>query len=314
LVSNMFYRAFILIQITECIIGLIALPMVHYGYLVKAALHINLKALLSLYFHICIVYAVIILTCRMYEAVLWLSYRNPCDMFPSRGAYHFYAVMEMYCLMHMISLQLVVGFERVVATIFVHTYESWKRTSPLFIFATFIFPGAVTLWIYHDVEFVEPNLSCFTDQSAVKLKVDFISVLVILFGLVGLTVQSILANINKKRTARLIDKPLTVRYQLSENIAGTTLTSYLQLSQVLATIVFSAMMLACSEVHLGLIENERDINYIIKEGVIPLAVAILPFLTRHLLKKRQIRRNNLIQQSVLQPTSVYSVMLEQQWK
>ncbi|VDO24599.1 unnamed protein product [Haemonchus placei] len=78
----------------------------------------------------------------MYEAVLWISYRNPCDMFPARGAYHFYAVMEMYCLMHMISLQMV----------------------------------------------------------------------------------------------------------------------------VLATIVFSAMMLACSEVHLRLIENERDINYIIKEG------------------------------------------------
>ncbi|VDO24597.1 unnamed protein product [Haemonchus placei] len=69
---------------------------------------------------------------QLYEFTLWTTYRNPCDMFPSRIAYTIYGIAEMYCLMHMLSLQFVISIERTVATIYVDTYESCRRTFAIF--------------------------------------------------------------------------------------------------------------------------------------------------------------------------------------
>ncbi|XGW27035.1 hypothetical protein V3C99_007542 [Haemonchus contortus] len=305
LISNRLYRVFQVIQVIECIVALIALPVVHYKFLIRSALHINLKALLCLHFHVGMVYVLTVLTSKLlqlYEFTLWTTYRNPCDMFPSRIAYTIYGIAEVYCLMHMLSLQFVISIERTEATIYVDTYESCRKTfAILFVTATFVIPGAKIIYIYKGVVFTEPNICCFTDQSMVKDKIKEMSVLAILFSLVSLAMQRTLSVINKRRTTTtLITKPLTTRYQLHENIAGTSLASGLQILEVSSSILYAILTLICSELHLGLVTNERDTNLIAKEGcyIIPLAVAILPFLALHLLRKRKRIRSNLIQQSV----------------
>ncbi|KAK5977664.1 hypothetical protein GCK32_008106 [Trichostrongylus colubriformis] len=322
LAANPLYRSFQLIQAIECIVALISLPIVHFMFLLRAALHMNLKALLCLYFLICFAYVLTVFTCLMYELVLWQTCRNPCDMFPSRRMYTFYSITELYCLLHMSSMQVVISFERAVATIYVDTYESWRAPSAVFFaLSTFMIPGILTTYIYAGVVFTEPNLCSFTDQSMVKNKISEVSVLVILSCLLGVAVQRVLATVNRKRSARSIAKPFTTRYQLSENIAGTDLTSNLQILQVSASILYAVLSLICIGIPLGKAENERDTNLIAKEGcyIIPLAVAILPFLTLHVLKKRQRLRNNAIQQSVTRTTAddqmaVYANMLRQQWE
>ncbi|PIO68296.1 hypothetical protein TELCIR_09921, partial [Teladorsagia circumcincta] len=175
----------------------------------------------------------------IYEAALWITHRTPCDIIPPRPVYTFYTITEVYFLMHMLGMQLVMTVERTMATIYVDTYESWSATSAIyFIIATFVIPGAMVLYFYKGAVFTEPNLHCFTDQSLVKDRI----------------------------SEGLITKPLTTRYQLSENIAGTSLTASLQTLQVAASVLYSVLTLVCSELHLGIAVNERDTNLLTKEG------------------------------------------------
>ncbi|KAK6051314.1 hypothetical protein COOONC_11181 [Cooperia oncophora] len=136
LVSHPIYRSFQLFEVISCVIALIAHPVVYYKFLSSSALHNNLKRLIGLLFIVNMIYAISVLTTLIYQAVLWLTHRNPCDLIPKRTFYIYYKIIELYTLLCMLVLQVLMNVERTIATAYVNSYESWKKSSGLiYIFA-----------------------------------------------------------------------------------------------------------------------------------------------------------------------------------
>ncbi|RCN35244.1 hypothetical protein ANCCAN_18899, partial [Ancylostoma caninum] len=162
------------------------------------------QALLCLYYLVGLLYVLVVLSCLIYQVVLWLTFRNSCDMFPSRSAYTFFNLCELYCLMYLLASQPLMSLERTIATIYVDTYErSTKKTSAmLYMLAALLIPGCLVYYVCHDVHFTEPNLSCFTDQSQMSDNITTVSMLAILLSLSSVLTQRVLAFVNSKRKAR----------------------------------------------------------------------------------------------------------------
>ncbi|EYC46300.1 hypothetical protein Y032_0402g812 [Ancylostoma ceylanicum] len=198
------------------------------------SLHINLKALLCLYYQFGLLYVLIVLSCLVYQTVLWLTFRNPCDMFPSRSAYTFFNLCELYCLMYLLASQPLMSLERTIATIYVDTYErSTRKASAIFyVIAALLIPGFLVYYVCNDVYFTEPNLSCFTDQSAMSDRIAAVSMLAILLSLSSVLTQRVLAVINARRKARAVGLHLSTAYQLSENVAATSFVSWILFLQL----------------------------------------------------------------------------------
>ncbi|KAK6029480.1 hypothetical protein OSTOST_04409, partial [Ostertagia ostertagi] len=141
----------------------------------------------------------------IYQALLWLNHREPCDIFPKRSFDSFYGIIILYFLFYMLILQPVMSFERAVATIYVNSYESWNKTSGIiYVFVSGVIPSGMVLYVCAGASFNEPNLSCSTVKTAVRGRVAAISLLAIIVSLISVVVQQILAIINKKRCLRLV--------------------------------------------------------------------------------------------------------------
>ncbi|KAK6746552.1 hypothetical protein RB195_000057 [Necator americanus] len=322
LVSNPLYRCFQLIQVIECIIAIVSLPLVYCRYIQSAAFHINLKILLCLYYQIAGVYVLVVLICTIFQAVLWLTSRNPCDVYPSRFAHEFFNLSELYCLLYLLASQPLVSLERTIATLRVDTYEkcSKKSAAVLYVIASLAIPGGLLYYVYHDVRFTEPHLSCFSDQSKATDRITIVSALAIFLSLSSVIVQKILTFINSKRKTRATDTRLSTQYQLSENIAATSFVSWILFLQMLASVGYSAASLICGFFIEGLFNNDRNKKLIAKEGyyIIPLAMVLLPWLSVYLLKERNKTRSSTIESSIHQSKGdnamvLYSSMLKEQW-
>ncbi|ETN76945.1 hypothetical protein NECAME_00470, partial [Necator americanus] len=154
LVSNPLYRCFQLIQVIECIIAIVSLPLVYCRYIQSAAFHINLKILLCLYYQIAGVYVLVVLICTIFQAVLWLTSRNPCDVYPSRFAHEFFNLSELYCLLYLLASQPLVSLERTIATLRVDTYEKCSKKSAAVLYVI----ASVSLRFFNIVLQREENL------------------------------------------------------------------------------------------------------------------------------------------------------------
>ncbi|EYC46301.1 hypothetical protein Y032_0402g812 [Ancylostoma ceylanicum] len=245
------------------------------------SLHINLKALLCLYYQFGLLYVLIVLSCLVYQTVLWLTFRNPCDMFPSRSAYTFFNLCELYCLMYLLASQPLMSLERTIATIYVDTYErSTRKASAIFyVIAALLIPGFLVYYVCNDVYFTEPNLSCFTDQSAMSDRIAAVSMLAILLSLSSVLTQ-----------------------------------------RMLSAVGFSAATLICDFFIDILFGNNLNKRLIAKEGyyIVPLGLAILPWLSVYLLRQRQRIRNATIESTIHKEKNddamiLYSDMLKKQW-
>ncbi|KAK6024989.1 hypothetical protein OSTOST_09123 [Ostertagia ostertagi] len=150
---------------------------------------------------------------QIYEAVLWIWPREPCDMFPNRTFCVINNILTLYSLLHMLNLQLLMSIERAVATIYFNTYESWKKTSGvIYIFPAVrsdkwlqcVIPGLMVSYVYIGESFNEPHLNSLTTPSTVVDRIAVISIVSMTTSLISMVMQRILAMVNKRRSLRSV--------------------------------------------------------------------------------------------------------------